>query len=288
MRKAGYHFNSDTLSFDKIESSLRKKLWRLFKKFFSSFSLAIVMLYLVYAFIDSPKEKLLKRKYEEVLTQYSLLSNKVGHLDNVLKDMEARDDNIYRVIFETDPIPSSIRRAGSGGVDQYEHLRQIDNADLLIGTAKKIDEKSKAIYIQSKSFDKIEELAKNKIDMLASIPAILPVSLKNKSTHQVTSSFGYRMHPIYKTPKFHAGMDFTGTVGTPICATGKVNLTRDTVATWSSTTGSATKHCMPTWIKSWLKKAKKSNEGTSSDTWETPDYPRVLTCIMKYGKITNR
>ena len=131
MRKAGYHFNSDTLSFDKIESSLRKRLWRLFKKFFSSFSLAIVMLYLVYAFIDSPKEKLLKRKYEEVLTQYSLLSNKVEHLDNVLKDMESRDDNIYRVIFETDPIPSSIRRAGSGGVDQYEHLRQIDNADLI-------------------------------------------------------------------------------------------------------------------------------------------------------------
>ena len=200
MRKAGYHFNSDTLSFDKIESSLRKRLWRLFKKFFSSFSLAIVMLYLVYAFIDSPKEKLLKRKYEEVLTQYSLLSNKVEHLDNVLKDMESRDDNIYRVIFETDPIPSSIRRAGSGGVDQYEHLRQIDNADLIIGTAKKIDELSKAIYIQSKSFDKIEELAKNKIDMLASIPAILPVSLKDKNTHQVTSSFGYRMHPIYKTP----------------------------------------------------------------------------------------
>ena len=220
MRKAGYHFNSDTLSFDKIESSLRKRLWRLFKKFFSSFSLAIVMLYLVYAFIDPPKEKLLKRKYEEVLTQYSLLSNKVEHLDNVLKDMESRDDNIYRVIFETDPIPSSIRRAGSGGVDQYEHLRQIDNADLIIGTAKKIDELSKAIYIQSKSFDKIEELAKNKIDMLASIPAILPVSFKDKNTHQVTSSFGYRMHPIYKTPKFHAGMDFTGTIGTPIYATG--------------------------------------------------------------------
>lgn len=112
--------------------------------------------------------------------------------------MESRDDNIFRVIFETDPIPSSIRRAGSGGVDQYEHLRQIDNADLIIGTAKKIDELSKAIYIQSKSFDKIEELAKNKIDMLASIPAILPVSLKDKNTHQVTSSFGYRMLPSTK------------------------------------------------------------------------------------------
>lgn len=220
MRKAGYHFNSDTLSFDKIESTLRKKIWRLFKKFFSSFSLAIVMLYLVYSFIDSPKEKILKRKYEEVVTQYHMLSNKVDNMDNVLKDMESRDDNIYRAIFETDPISTSIRRAGSGGVDQYEHLRQIDNADLIIGTSKKIDELSKAMYIQSKSFDEVESLAKKKIEMLASIPAILPVSLTNKSTHQVTSSFGYRMHPIYKTPKFHAGMDFTGTVGTPIYATG--------------------------------------------------------------------
>ncbi len=218
MRKAGYHFNSDTLSFDKIESTLRKKTWRLFKKFFSSFSLAIVMLYLVYAFIDSPKEKQLKRKYEEVLTQYSLLSNKVEYLDNVLKDMESRDDNIYRVIFETEPIPSTIRRAGSGGVDQYEHLKHLDNSDLIIGTAKKIDELSKAIFVQSKSFDAIENLAKNKIEMLASIPAILPVSLKE--AHQVSSSYGYRMHPIYKTMKFHAGMDFTGAIGTPIYATG--------------------------------------------------------------------
>ena len=162
MRKAGYHFNSDTLSFDKIESSLRKRLWRLFKKFFSSFSLAIVMLYLVYAFIDSPKEKLLKRKYEEVLTQYSLLSNKVEHLDNVLKDMESRDDNIYRVIFETDPIPSSIRRAGSGGVDQYEHLRQIDNADLIIGTAKKIDDYQKQSIFKVNPLTRLKNWPKTK------------------------------------------------------------------------------------------------------------------------------
>lgn len=228
------------------------------------------MLYLVYAFIDSPKEKLLKRKYEEVLTQYSLLSNKVEHLDNVLKDMELRDDNIYRVIFETDPIPSSIRRAGSGGVDQYEHLKQIDNADLIIGTAKKIDELSKAIYIQSKSFDKIEELAKNKIDMLASIPAILPVSLKDKNTHQVTSS---QVTGCIRSTKLRNSMqawisrepsELQSTPQATVLSR-KVNLTRDMAVMWSLTTDSATKHCMPTWTRFWQKKAKKSNEGTLSD-----------------------
>lgn len=220
MRKAGYHFNSETLSFDKIENTFKKKCVRVIKKFISSFSLAIVMLYLVYTFIDSPKEKMLKRQYEEVMTQYHILSSKVEQMDNVLHDMELRDDNIYRVIFETDPIPTSIRRAGSGGVDQYDYLKHLDNAHLVISTARKIDELSKAMYIQSKSFDEVEELVKNKIDMLASIPAILPISLKDKNTRIVSSSYGYRMHPIYKTKKFHAGMDFTGAIGTPIYATG--------------------------------------------------------------------
>ena len=178
------------------------------------------MLFLVYAFVDSPKEKMLKRQYEEMVTQYHLLSGKVEQMDNVLKDMESRDDNIYRVIFETDPIPSTIRRAGSGGVDQYELLKQLSDADLIIGTSRKSDELSKAMYVQSKSFDEVEKLVKNKIDMLASIPAILPISLKDKNTRIVSSSYGYRMHPIYKTKKFHAGMDFTGAIGTPIYATG--------------------------------------------------------------------
>ena len=220
MSKAGYHFNSETLSFEKIENTFKKKCWRAIKKIVSSFSLAVVMLFLVYAFVDSPKEKMLKRQYEEMVTQYHLLSGKVEQMDNVLKDMESRDDNIYRVIFETDPIPSTIRRAGSGGVDQYEHLKQLSDADLIIGTSRKIDELSKAMYVQSKSFDEVEKLVKNKIDMLASIPAILPISLKDKNTRIVSSSYGYRMHPIYKTKKFHAGMDFTGAIGTPIYATG--------------------------------------------------------------------
>ena len=218
MAKTGYRFNPETLSYDRIHVSVKKKLWSLVVKFFSSLSLALVIFLIVSAIVDSPKEKALKREKEEILAQYHILNNELERMDEVLKNLETRDDNIYRVIFETEPIPSTIRRAGSGGVDQYEHLKHLDNSDLIIGTAKKIDELSKAIFVQSKSFDAIENLAKNKIEMLASIPAILPVSLKE--AHQVSSSYGYRMHPIYKTMKFHAGMDFTGAIGTPIYATG--------------------------------------------------------------------
>lgn len=219
MAKTGYRFNPETLSYDKIHISFKKKLWRSVIKFIQTLSLALVIFLTVFTFIDSPKEKALKREKEELLAQYRILNDQIHTLDKVLKNLENRDDNIYRVIFESDPIDASIRRAGSGGVDKYEALKDMDNAELIISTSKKLDELSKAIYIQSKSYDEIEMLAKNKIEMLASIPAILPVSLKDEKT-RLSSSYGYRIHPIYKTVKLHSGMDFSGAVGTPIYATG--------------------------------------------------------------------
>ena len=219
MAKTGYRFNPETLSYDKIHISFKKKLWRSVIKFIQTLSLALVIFLIVFTFIDSPKEKALKREKEELLAQYRILNDQIHTLDKVLKNLENRDDNIYRVIFESDPIDASIRRAGSGGVDKYEALKDMDNAELIISTSKKLDELSKAIYIQSKSYDEIEMLAKNKIEMLASIPAILPVSLKDEKT-RLSSSYGYRIHPIYKTVKLHSGMDFSGAIGTPIYATG--------------------------------------------------------------------
>ncbi len=219
MAKTGYRFNPETLSYDKIHISFKKKLWSLIVKLIQSLSLALVISLVVSSFMDSPKEKALKREKEEILAQYHILNNQINQLDNILKNLENRDDNIYRVIFESEPIDGSIRRAGSGGINKYEALKDMDNAELIISTSRKLDELSKAMYIQSRSYDEIETLTKNKIDMLASIPAILPVSLKNKKT-RFSSSFGYRIHPIYKTVKLHAGMDFSGAVGTPIYATG--------------------------------------------------------------------
>lgn len=219
MSKTGYRFNPETLSFDKIEITLRKKTWALTKKFISSLSLGIVIFLLVFAFMDSPKEKALKREKEEILAQYNILSSEVKRLDDVLKNLETRDDNIYRVIFETEPIDKSIRRAGTGGVSRYEHLKSLSDAELVISTSKKLNELSKALYIQSKSYDDIEKLAKNKLEMMASIPAILPISLKNPRNH-ISSAFGYRMHPFYKTIRLHSGMDFSASIGTPIYATG--------------------------------------------------------------------
>jgi murein DD-endopeptidase MepM/ murein hydrolase activator NlpD len=163
------------------------------------------------------------RENQELISQYELMLKDLEKVENVLTDLQQRDDNIYRVIFETDPIPSSIRKAGFGGTNKYSHLESLSNSTLIIETARKLDILSKEAYIQSKSFDEVMKLALNKEEMFASIPAIQPIT--NRNLKHTASGWGYRIHPIYKVRKMHWGMDFTAPVGTPVYATGNGRVT---------------------------------------------------------------
>ena len=142
----------------------------------------------------------------------------------VLDDIESRDDNIYRVIFEAEPIAENIRKAGFGGINRYKKLEGFKSSELMKESSNKMDKILKQLYIQSKSFDEVMDMAMKKKEMLASIPAIQPVS--NKDLKRMASGYGYRIDPHYKTRAFHAGMDFTAPRGTPIYATGDGVVTR--------------------------------------------------------------
>ena len=218
MAKVKYYYDTKTLSYKRIELSGLNKLKRLFYFLIGSAFTGLLMVIIFFQFFDSPKEKRLNREIDVLTTQYEIVDDKLRQVELVLDDVQNRDDNIYRVIFEADPIPKSIRKAGYGGVNRYANLKGLNNSDLIINTSEKVDQISKQLYIQSKSFDDIIELAKNKSDMLAALPAIQPVSNKNLS--RMASGYGYRIHPIYKTRKLHTGMDFSAKSGTPIYATG--------------------------------------------------------------------
>ena len=218
MAKVKYYYDTKTLSYKRIELSVANKIKKILYFFFGSALTGFFMVVIFLQFFDSPKEKILNREIQQLSIQYKIIQNKLEKAEIVLDDLQKRDDNIYRLIFEADPIPKSIRKAGYGGVNRYQDLTGFNNSELVISTSKKIDQVTKQLYIQSKSFDEIIELAQNKTTMLASIPAIQPVS--NKDLSRMASGFGNRIHPIYKTRKFHAGMDFSAKTGTPIYATG--------------------------------------------------------------------
>jgi len=181
--------------------------------------LIAIVYYMIFAiFFDSPKEKALLREIDQLTLQYDLIHREMNDLDKVITHLQETDDNLYRTIFEAEPIPSTLREGGEGGVNRYKELEGYNNSSIVIETTKRLDKIRKQVYLQSKSFDELIELAKRKEDMLKAVPAILPIS--NKDLKRTASGYGLRIHPIYKIIKFHAGMDFTAPTGTDIYATG--------------------------------------------------------------------
>jgi len=218
MGKTNYRFNPDTLSFDKIERNIKTLVRKMLGYVSTGLVSGLIFFFLFLQFFDPPQTKRLKRQNEQLLSQYNLMNKDFEKVSKVLEDIQNRDDNIYRVIFEAEPIPSSVRMAGFGGANRYSKLEDMDNSELIISTTRKLDILSKQVFVQAKSYDDVAKMAMNKEKMIASMPSIMPVS--NRDLKQTASGWGMRIHPIYKIPRFHYGMDFTAATGTDVFATG--------------------------------------------------------------------
>ncbi len=218
MSKVKYKFNPETLTYEPVDRGFRY----VFQKVFSYFALSAILgvfFFLGYSYaFDSPQEKRLVRENSRLQSQYEIMDKKLQQIQVVLDDIQQRDENIYRVIYQADSIPNSIRKAGFGGMDRYQHLDNLDNAELVVNTAEKLDVIMKQLYVQSKSFDEIVDLTQRKEEMLRCIPSIQPLS--NKDLKRTASGYGWRIDPIYKVKKFHEGMDFSAPEGTKIYSTG--------------------------------------------------------------------
>ncbi len=218
MGKIRYQFNTRSLTFEKVTLSIRDHLWSFTKVVFTGMVFAAAVIFLAYNFLESPREKMLERENEQLKLQYKILNDRMDRVSNVLDELQDKDDNIYRVIFESEPMPRSIREAGFGGVDPYAELSGYTNSDLLTEASRKMDQLAARTVVQSQSFDEVFNLARNKDKMLKAIPAIQPVA--NKDLKKISSFFGYRVHPIFKRVMFHDGLDFTAPTGTKVYATG--------------------------------------------------------------------
>ena len=220
MAKVKYYYDSENLAYRKIKTKKRTKFAYavLFLVASALFGVLSFVVLLNTPFCETPKDRLLTREIDNFKLQYAILNKKMDQIDEVLANIEDRDNNLYRVYFNTSPIPMEQRKAGFGGVNRYKQLEGYDNSELVINTSKRVDVISKELVIQSKSLDEILKLAKEKNNLLAAIPAIQPV--RNENLRQIASGFGYRSDPFTKVRKFHEGMDFSAKTGTPVYATG--------------------------------------------------------------------
>lgn len=217
-KKVKYVFNHKTLSFEHARLTARHYILKVLSYLSTSVAFTAVIVLIGTYFFDSPKERMLKREIRQYELQFKLINERMAKLETVLNDMADRDDNIYRVIFESEPIPTEARKAGIGGSDRYRDLEGYRNSEIMAQTARKLDQITAKMYVQSKSFDEVYEMAINKSRLLAGIPAIQPVS--NQDLRRLSSYFGWRTDPFYKVQKFHEGVDFSAPPGTDIYATG--------------------------------------------------------------------
>jgi murein DD-endopeptidase MepM/ murein hydrolase activator NlpD len=226
MAKSKYYYDQETLSYRKIETknSVRIRNVLVFFTVSALFGLAMLFTLLSSSTIETPKEITQAREIEQYRLQIDQLNRKMGQIENVLENLQQRDNQIYRVIFEANPIPNDVRKAGFGGVNRYKSLEGFNNSDLVIGTTKRMDVLSKQIVVQSKSLDEIQRLALDKEKLLAAIPSIQPI--KNDDLKRMASGFGWRTDPFTKARRRHKGMDFSAPTGTPIFATSDGRITR--------------------------------------------------------------
>lgn len=217
-RKTYYLYNPTTLSYERVYPSTKDRIFSILRHLSTGIAYGVGAFFALSYLIDSPKEALLVKENKLLQTQFEILSLRLNDALDVLSDIQQRDENLYRAIFQAESIPESIRKSGFGGTNRYEHLSNLPNSDLIIATTKKMDILRKQLYVQSNSLEELINMGKTQEERLMCIPSIQPIS--NKDLTRTASGYGMRIDPIYRTPRFHAGMDFSAKVGTEIYATG--------------------------------------------------------------------
>jgi murein DD-endopeptidase MepM/ murein hydrolase activator NlpD len=217
MKKIKYYYNTHTLRYEKLVTPLRVKLLRVFAFIATALVTSAIISYFAFQFVGSPAERILRDQNADLRYNYKELNEQLGDIRQKMRELEKRDNEVYRSIFEASPLPDSARAVAIEKQKEIEIVESMELTTLVNSLYYTIDTLSARINAQRKSFGEIESLVRNKEQLLAATPAIQPVS--NKDLNRIASGFGHRIDPIYKTIKMHAGLDFTAPQGTPIYAT---------------------------------------------------------------------
>lgn len=215
MEQSQFKFNPEDLNYNKLDDSLGARIWRIVI-YVAAVVVIAVLLNVVYSlFFDTPRERQIRRENEMLLEEYELLSERKRMVDTVMQEVERIDRDIYRVIFETEPVQADGKQASG---QSYQNLWRRRDKDIVESSVHKLDSMNMLLQETKSSYDMLMIKGEKLREVLPALPAIQPI--ENHDLTLIASGYGYRIHPIYKIPKMHNGIDFSAPVGTPVYATG--------------------------------------------------------------------
>jgi murein DD-endopeptidase MepM/ murein hydrolase activator NlpD len=223
MKKIKYYYNTHTLRYEKLVTPFRVKLLRVFAFLATAFVTAALISYFAFQFVGSPREKILEDQNRALKNNYSDIQDELKSLQQEMRELEKRDNDVYRAIFEANPVPDSARAKDMENKLEIATVEKIKDYQLATSITNTLNNLKSRVAAQKKSYEEVDELVKNKEQLLSHTPAIQPVS--NKDLSRIASGFGSRIDPVYKTIKFHYGLDFAAPQGTPIYATADGTIT---------------------------------------------------------------
>ena len=220
-KNKNYIFNDRTLMYEIRKRSRMSRVFKSVTLFALSLGMSVLYFWLYTSVLglEPPKTVLLKKQNAGWCSRMEVMNRQLDNYEEALASLQMRDDDIYRSIFGMHEIPEEVRNAGFGGVNRYSHLDDMGQNSLLKSTTVRIDVLTKKSYVQSKSFDEVAQLSRRAGDMASCIPAIPPIN-PDRSKYRLSSSFGYRVDPVYGRSARHQGVDFAMDPGNPIYSTG--------------------------------------------------------------------
>ena len=195
---------------------MQVKLLRILGFLSAAIVTAIIIVSIAYRYFPSANEKMLMQQNDALRQNYLALDEQTRKLQQHLILLEKRDNEVYRAIFEANPIPDSARAKELQQQREIQLVQGMNQFDLESSIIETLNNLNRRMFAQENSYKQIDQFIRNKAELLACTPAIQPLS--NKDLKRIASGFGHRIDPVYKTVKFHAGLDFTAPQGTPIYA----------------------------------------------------------------------
>lgn len=212
-----YYYDPESCTFVKVERTWKEYAIRAAQ----IVGLAVIIAGLGIWAIDvywltTPEEKTLKAENKALESQLERANDQMSTLSTQLDTLADKDQNLYRRLFQIEPISDDVRQVGVGGSDPYKEFDQMDEdaSSLLKNTAQKLDKLERQMSLQGSSYEELSEIAEERSERLTQLPAIRPAN------GPIVSGYGMRQHPILKVRKMHEGVDFLLRPGTPVMTAG--------------------------------------------------------------------